>query len=498
MSISLENHSAVELIEKLRKGELTSRELLEYYLQRLDESNHQFNAVVATNIEQARRQADAADEAIKKGASLGLLHGLPMTVKDTFEVPGMPCTAGMTQLRHHYPQHAAFAVQRLLDEGAIIFGKTNVPYMASDIQSYNEVYGTTRNPWNTQLTPGGSSGGSAAALAAGLTPLELGSDIAGSIRIPSHYCGSYGHKTSYGLIPLRGHIPGMPGSISEPDMAVAGPMARTPEDLRLLLEILTRQTQTITNGWQLQLRSDQRKPLSNFRVLFWMDDADCPVDAEMCRIYENLRLRLEAAGVTVTIGQPQNLGLETFYRLYVQQLSGQMMAYAPRIQRWLMRLAASMVKGLGRIAELPRQADLFYRGAGISHADWLGVVEESGQLRERFLTTFSDYDVILAPPTFTTAPAHDHSRFMAFRKLKVDGRMRHYIDLFMWSAPATLLGLPATSAPIGLTRHGLPVNVQIIGAPYADFTTIRFAELLRELDNETSQGLFSCSAEQTA
>jgi len=480
MEKSYAQSSASELIKKMQNGEVSSRALLEHFIQRLDARNGEINAVVATNLEQARRQADAADEMRGRGQTLGRLHGLPMTLKDTYEIPGMPCAAGVDELRDHYPAQPALAVQRLLDEGAIVFGKTNVPHMASDIQSYNSVYGTTHNPLNTALTPGGSSGGAAAALAAGLTPLELGSDIAGSIRIPAHYCGVYGHKATHGIIPLRGHIPGMPGTLSEPNMAVAGPMARAPEDLRLMLEVLTA-APSAAFGWQLQLPDCAHKKLSDFRVLFWMDDQDCPVDSAMRQVYDTLRLQLEGAGVRVTTERPMGLGLAAFYRLYAQQLSGRMMSFAPRYQRWFMRMMANLIKGVGKIADLPSQADYFYRGAGISYADWLEVVEDSEQLRERFLGIFNDYDVILAPPTFTTAPAHDHSRFIGFRTLKVDGRKRHYVDLFMWGAPATLMGLPATSAPVGQTQTGMPVNVQIIGAPYQDYKTIRFAELLRKL-----------------
>ena len=198
---------AKTLLARLKKGEITSRALLDAYYTQIDARNPLINAVIAQNRDAARLRADEADAATARGESWGPLHGLPLTLKDTYEVPGLPCTAGSPSLKSHMPKKAATAVQSLLDAGAIVLGKTNVPLFASDIQSYNKLHGTTHNPWNADLTPGGSSGGAAAALAAGFTPLELGSDIGGSIRTPAHFCGVYGHKSTQGIVPLRGHIP---------------------------------------------------------------------------------------------------------------------------------------------------------------------------------------------------------------------------------------------------------------------------------------------------
>ncbi|HET8707899.1 MAG TPA: amidase family protein, partial [Pseudomonadales bacterium] len=230
--------SAKSLLQAMQDGALSSRQLLELYIKRIEQKNAEINAVVATDLEAARKRADAADAARANGELWGPLHGLPMTIKDTYEVPGMPCTAGAPMYRNHQPSRAAVAVQKLIDAGAIIFGKTNVPLFASDLQSYNKIYGTTNNPWNKALTPGGSSGGAAAALAAGFTAAELGSDIGGSIRTPAHFCGVYGHKVTHGIISMRGHVPGPPGTLGEPDLAVAGPMARAAGDLALLLDVV--------------------------------------------------------------------------------------------------------------------------------------------------------------------------------------------------------------------------------------------------------------------
>ncbi|MDF2446050.1 MAG: amidase [Moraxellaceae bacterium] len=473
--------SARDLVAAMSRGEQSSRALLEASLARIAQHNPAINAVVALDLDTARRAADAADAAARRGETLGALHGLPMTIKDTFEVPGMACTAGAPAYRNHRPPRAAVAVQRLQDAGAIVFGKTNVPYLASDLQSYNRVYGVTHNPWNRALTAGGSSGGAAAALAAGFTPVELGSDIAGSIRIPAHFCGVYGHKPTHGIISLRGHVPGPPGTLSEPQLAVAGPMARTADDLDLMMDVLVGPGPAMAAGWQVSLPPARRDTLREFRVLLWLDDPHCPLDDRMLPAYRRLQDTLVQAGVTVDVGAPLDWPLDKLYPVYVEQLSSGMLVGAPGYVRNAMRAFAPAAKLARRVIDVPRHADRFLAGAGMSHADWIISMEKTQRLKEKFLTVFETYDVILAPPALTTAFAHDHSGNLGQRKVDVAGQKRHYLDLFMWIAPATLLGLPATSAPVGRTAEGAPVNIQIIGAPYEDRSTIRFAHLLAEV-----------------
>lgn len=481
---SLPYASAIELLELLREGRLGSRELLEAYVARIEAVNPKLNAVVATDLEAARKRADEADQARKRGESWGPLHGLPMTLKDTWEMPGMPCTGGNPELASHRPEAAAPAVQRLLDAGAIVFAKTNVPYKAMDIQSYNDVYGTTNNPWSLDRTPGGSSGGSAASLAAGFTPIELGSDIGGSIRIPAHFCGVYGHKATYGIIPLRGHVAAEVGHVSEPVLAVAGPMARTAEDLRLVFELLVGPHAALSPGWKLELPAPRHDRLERFRVLLWIDDPDCPIDSRMAATYGELARALEAAGVQVDRGAPGGMGLRDLYPAYIAQMGSVMKAWMTPsdLRRNGMvtpfgRATAPFMRAMGRVADLPFALDHFVAGMTKGVGGWLDLQEEGLRLRETFSAVFGRYDVILAPPTITTAIRHDHST-MAFRRMPVDGKQRHYADQFMWISPATLLGLPATSAPVGLTADGAPVNVQILGAPYEDRTTIEFARLV--------------------
>lgn len=479
--------SARDLAGALAEGRIGSRELLEHYLARIDQRNAPVNAVIALAAEQARRQADEADAATRRGERWGPLHGLPMTMKDTWEVPGMPCTAGAPEYRDHRPQRPAAVVQRLQQAGAIIFGKTNVPYKALDIQTDNPVHGLSRNPWAPALTTGGSSGGAAAALACGFTPLEVGSDIGGSIRIPAHFCGVYGHKSTHGIVSMRGHVPGAPGHIGEPELAVAGPMARNADDLALLLDVIAAPSSAMQPGWCLELPAPRHERLSDFRVLMWTDDADCPIDSRMAAAYRELAAQLSRAGAQVSHGAPAGLGLMDLYPNYTLQMGAAMKAWLTRSERLAKGMVApamgwtpALMRGLAKVVDSPKCIDRFVEGMTMSHGRWLALVEDALALRERFNAAFREYDVVLSPPTMTTAFPHDASLF-ATRKLKVDGRMRHYSDLFMWIAPATVLGLPATSAPVGRTDEGLPVNVQIIGAPFEDRTTIRFAQLLAKM-----------------
>ena len=472
---------AHQLLARMDAGQLSSRTLLELQLARADQVNPSIGAVVAFDREAARQRADAADHARQRGECWGVLHGLPMTIKDTYEVAGMPCTAGAPVYRDHRPQANAWAVQRLLDAGAIVYGKTNVPFMASDIQSYNAVYGTTNNPWDVLRTPGGSSGGAAAALACGLTPLELGSDIGGSIRIPAHFCGVYGHKSSHGIVSLRGHIPGPPGTLSEPDLAVAGPMARSAEDLALMLDVLTSPTPKQQPGWALQLPAPRAQRIQDYRVLMWMDDPYCPVDAATRAAGAQLHERLRAAGASVVCGPPPGLSLEEMVLLYFHRLGGVLASAHTPAQRWGMGLVAPLLRHAGRLLGAPLYGHRFFSGCAQSHAQWLRERERVLALHARFVNLFDMFDVVLMPVAMGAAFAHDHSRVMSQRRIMVDGRRRPYSDMFGWIAPATVLGLPATSAPLGRTAHNLPMGIQIVGGPYRDKTTIAFAALLAQL-----------------
>src|SRR5262245_47651398 len=278
--------TAIALAQKIRQREVSSREVLDHLLARIATLDTRINSVVTTDAERARAEADEADATLARGAIRGPLHGVPMTIKDSFQTQGMRTTSGAPELADFVPSEDAWPVARLREAGAVIFGKTNLPIYAGDLQSYNEVFGTTNNPYDLSRTPGGSSGGSAAALACGFTPLELGSDIGGSIRLPSHMSGVVGHKPSYGIVPAHGQIPGPPGTLTLADLAVAGPMARSVEDLALGLDILAGPNRWDHPAWRLELPPPQQRTLKEYRVAAWLDDPHCRVEPEVRTLLE--------------------------------------------------------------------------------------------------------------------------------------------------------------------------------------------------------------------
>jgi amidase len=470
--------SATELLAWLRTGRMTSLEAVNYFLERIEKLNPQINAVIYSDAESARLRAMEADHARSQGISWGPLHGLPMTIKECYEVVGMPITSGTQYYNEVTVRTHADVVQKLLDAGAIIFGKTNLPAHAADWQTFNSVYGTTNNPWNVALTAGGSSGGPAAALAAGFTPLEVGSDLGGSIRIPAHYCGVYGLRPTYGVVSIRGHIPGPPGSVSAPDMAVAGPMARTPDDLELLLDVIGGPRTREARGWRLELPESRAESLQDFRVLAWFTDERCHLDAEVAGEYSQLVQSLREMNVTVDEGPPDGFSLDEIFRM-MHQFAGSMVSSGlPQTHKAMIRLF-TWALGLAPNSRMTKGWSNYYKGMIKSHSKWLELKEKRNRMRALCEKLFEKYDVLLLPVTPGTAFPHNYQNVFA-RTLNINGRKRSYSDHLPWVALATLFGLPAVSAPIGRSRSGLPVNVQIVGAAFNDRITIDFARKLAE------------------
>ncbi len=476
----MSHRSASECLAALRTREVSSLELVDACIARIEALNPELNAVVATDYDRARETARVADAARTNGNTLGLLHGLPMTIKDSLETAGLVTTSGAPELRGYMPQEDAVAVHRAVEAGAIILGKTNLPIYAGDWQTYNTVYGRTNNPWNTARTVGGSSGGAAAAIAAGFVPLEIGSDIGGSIRTPAHYCGVYGHKPSYGIVPGRGHIPGPPGTKSEADLAVVGPLARTAGDLQLALDVIAGPDALMRNGWALNLPRSRADRLSEFRVGYWLDDPLCPIDAS---VRDELEATIEALRPhvkLVDIGAP--LRLDRIVPLYVQLLLGVIGGDMPLPLRAMGRILLpfyALADRLGISTDVVTKSAV--RGMLQSHADWNRANEGRTKLRWQCHELFEDIDVLLTPIVPVTAFPHQTGGNPLSRSLTVNGKKRPYMDHVCWVALASAAFLPATSAPVGVTPEGLPVNVQILGPFLGDKTTIRFAELLADV-----------------
>lgn len=468
--------STTQLTQAIRNKDISSRELLDHYLARVDQHNPTLNAVVTLDIEGARQRADAADAALAKGETSGPLHGLPMTIKDTLETAGIRTTAGFPPFAEHVPRTNATAVERLVQAGAIIFGKTNTPVMAADWQSYNPVFGTTNNPWNVTRIPGGSSGGSAAALTAGLTGLELGSDIGGSVRIPAHYCGVYGHKPSYGIIPLRGHIPGPPGALGEPDIAALGPLARSADDLELALGLLAGPQSDRAVAWRLELPPPRKHSLREYRVAAWLDDAACSIDSAMRAQFETTLEALRKAGAQVNEQAHPAIDFTETLRLYEQLLWPIMLLGLPEEQ---------FEEHIAQAAQLsPTDESINARilRYGTQRQRYgLYANEQREHIRTRWAEFFQDYDVLLCPISPVTAFPHDHSEPVFERTLTIDGQTRPYADQFAWAGLIGMALLPATVAPVGRVSNGLPVGIQIVGPYLEDRTPIDFARHLAEV-----------------
>ncbi len=469
--------SAGDLLRMIRDGEISARALLEHYIERIERLNPSINAVVVKDFERARKRADEADAALSRGENWGPLHGLPMTVKETYEVAGLLTTAGAPELKDYRSSTNAVAVQRLIDAGAVIFGKTNVPLYAGDLQSYNEIYGTTNNPWDLKRTPGGSSGGAAAALAAGFTPLELGSDIGGSIRTPAAFCGVCGHKPSWGLIPHRGHIPGPPGSLMHRDIAVMGPLARTAGDLEMAMDLLVGPDSDEAVAWEAKLPPARWGKLSEYRVAAWLNDEACPVESEVVETLEGLVGELRREGVSVDeTARPEGIELGSSYDIYYRLLTSAMSAGLPR-------------KVFDRMLDLAHKAPeedcnysvRFARGATIMHSEWLKLNEKRLHLRKAWETFFENFDVMICPVVHTLPFLHDHSHPVYDRTLTVNGKKLPYMDILTWVGFGGVVHLPATVIPVGRTRSGLPVAVQIIGPYLEDRTPLDFARHLEKL-----------------
>jgi amidase len=449
--------------ELLAAGRTTAADLLELYLARIERYDPAYNLVVALDVERARREAAASDRRRAAGEPLGPLEGLPITIKDSYEVTGMPATCGLEALRDHVPADDADAVALLRAAGAIVFGKTNLPAGASDWQSFNPVYGISRNPWNPERTVGGSSGGAAGAVAAGFTAFELGSDIGGSIRIPAHFCGVFGHKPTYGLVPLRGHIPPPPGMLAQPELGVAGPIARSAGDLALLLPILA--------GPSGPLAPARHERLADFRVGVWMGDGAYKVDGPYRRALEATIADLAQAGARV---EPVMLPVDPHesYQTYLQTLFAIVGAPAPQEAEQFERLAAEDETGIAaRLARYMRT----------TLGEWFALQEQRERLFRAWATYFGRYDLLLCPAVPVVAFPHMaegsgvHSDQL-FRRVTIDGQSEPYLD-FTWQGLALVANLPATVMPTGRLVDGLPAGLQIIAPHGEDMTGIRFAEL---------------------
>ena len=465
--------TATQQLEALRNRQVSSVELLEQAIARIEARDGELNAVVVRDFDRAREAAAAADAALEKGDRRALL-GLPMTVKEAFNVAGLPTTWGVPGTEKIEIAQDAVAIARLRRAGAIVIGKTNVCTQLADWQTFNPVYGTTHNPWDLRRTPGGSSGGSAAALAAGFVALELGSDLSGSLRIPAHCCGVLAHKPSFGLVPMRGFAPpGVPVlSVSrDVDCAVVGPMARSAPDLSLALDVLAGPDDAEDLAYRLALPPSRHAELKHFRVLVLDEHPLLPLSDAVRTALHRFAGNLERAGCKIGWKSPLLPDLErcahTFTHLLLSFFGADMPAADyEHLKKELAHLPATH--------RAPETTEL--RALVSTHRDWISMDRLRLGIEHQWQQLFRQWDVVVCPVLPTTAFIHDHAA-MDERRIDIDGHSVPYKSQAVWSSIASVASLPATSLPIGLSAAGLPIGIQVIGPHLEDRSTLKFAEL---------------------
>lgn len=459
---------ASELARMITAKQLSARELFDHYATRIEQHNGALNAIVVQDLDAGRARADEADAATARGDCWGPLHGLPMTIKDAFEVAGFVSSGGAEALKDHVPTRDGDAIARLRAAGAVILGKTNVPVYSGDWQSDNDLYGRTNNPWDLGRTPGGSSGGAAAALSAGLVAAEIGSDIGGSIRVPANFCGLYGHKPSFGMVPQRGHIPPAPWGIGSADLGVSGPLGRSVEDLELLLKVMAGPS---PQDRALKLEFPPARQIR--RVAVWSDDPFAPVDAEVKGAVETAARALADAGCQVDHEARPDLEFQKSHALYLQILSSIISSDWPASTLNFMREHAASAPD-DAMDDLTLQA----RGTVLTYAGYLSLNGAREVLKAQWARFFETYDALLCPVTAVPAFPHDTARRVPERRITVNGEERAYMELLRWAGLATLCHLPASAAPVGTSDDGVPLGVQIVGPLQEDLTPLAVAAMV--------------------
>lgn len=428
--------TASEMAAAIAAGELTARAACEAAIARIEAGDGAINAVIIRDFDRARRDADAADARLAAGERAPLL-GVPMTVKESYDLTGHPTSWGFAQHADNIATGDALVVQRLKAAGAVILGKTNVPVALADVQSFNPNYGRTNNPHALGRTCGGSSGGGAAALAAGFVPLEYGSDIGGSIRVPAHFCGVFGHKPTFGMVPHQGHdFPGTDGAARE--LSVRGPLARSAADLALALTLTS-------DGALAPARS---ATLAGQRLFVLTAHPIGAVNAATVAAIEAAAARAAAAGAIIVRDTDLLPDLARHHAGYMRMLNIIVSGGAPAPN--------------GKVATL---------------ADWWGLQDEQARILRQWQVLFATVDAVLAPNFATPAFPHD-DRPIHERTIDVDGQTLPFGDQFAWPGLAIYPGLPATSVPLVRDAAGLPIGMQVIGAPYSDLHMIALGGML--------------------
>ncbi len=436
--------STVEQADLIQRGELSSRELTEHFIERIERLDGEINSVVTRDFETALAESDAADASQQKGQSLGVLHGVPITVKDALQTKNLKSTGGATELRDNVPSQDAAVVASIRRQGGIVMGKTNLPRWSGDIQAYNDIFGTTNNPWDISRGPGGSSGGAAAAVAMGFTSFEIGTDIGGSIRFPAAFNGVWGHKPSFGVIPTTGYLDHIDGGLNEAAINVFGPIARSAQDLELLLTVMKRNSPP----WVAELEAAP-EDLKDLKIGAWLDDEFCPIDDEVREQLEKAVDALEKDGMSVDRSARPELDPDE----------------AAMLGLWLVQRAISQ----------STDSD------GPGHRIWLDQHVRREELKLKWAQFFDTYDAVIMPVCFVPPFEHQQQGDFGSRTLICNGEKRNYIDVVKWTTMVGMAYLPSTVPPIGLGASGMPIGCQVVGPYGGDRLTIALAGRIGDL-----------------
>ncbi len=468
--------SAGHLASEIRAGKISSYQVVAAYIEQIEKQNSTYKAIVLLNKEQALERAKAADLALAKGEIWGKLHGVPITIKDNYKTKGLTTTAGYLPLKNNVPDQDAEIVKLLLSEGAIIIGKTNLSVLAMDMQSDNPIFGKTNNPWDTTRTSGGSSGGCATALATGMTPLSFGNDLAGSIRLPSSYCGVYGFKPTFGVVSLNGIQTDPEEKINGlKSLAVAGPLARNIDDLELAMQIIAQTT--ITDQRLVPL--NQCTETLNIKTLkiAWTDEfGGVPVDDEIKNAVKNYIEKLEKAGATVVKTVPEL----NFYQAWKTWGSFVGMQGGFNTSNFVKWMGLPFTKGV--LKEVPMHQNIVKPTSVEKYMIALNIQDTMITIMENFL---NEYDVFICPVSSVTAfqhhvPSKSYGNFSIYNNplMANNKEIHYYMATQAYTTPLTLTESPVLSMPIALTKDSLPIGIQVVGKRYEDFKLLMIGKII--------------------
>lgn len=465
--------SAHQLAQMIRSRTISSAEVVDAIIAQIAKHNSKLNAICTLDEERARQQAIKADEALARGENWGILHGVPITIKDSFETAGIRTTSGYKLLKDYIPKEDATAVARLRAAGAIILGKTNLAKLAGYYQSTNDLFPRVNNPWNLNCTAGGSSGGSAAAVAAGLSPLDIGSDISGSIRQPAHFCGVYGLKPTDRRVSTTGHIPevpGMPKSIRQ--CQTVGPLARSVEDLRLCFSLIAGADPRQSDIPPVTLDIPNQKSLQNLRIL-WTDELD------LYPVAQSIKLTMQSVGTKIEKWVPK-FDFVAAWQLYFIVIAYNMICSRPldsgsvlESMGWIFRQATQGDRALRKLDKASTTVlSAFLKP---SFQDYFAALTERDRLITQMDAELAQWDVLLCPVAMTPAFAHCPTG----AAIAVDGRKIPYgLASGAYTTPFSFTGRPVVVIPVGRTEDGLPIGMQIVGKRWREMELLAIADEL--------------------